>query len=1145
MNTIVADTKGWTRRRAFWVAYVVLAAIALFTALRLFPQAIPLLNLDIKLARHDAVANAIRIAQEQDLAPPGARTAVRFTHDDDTQNYVELEGGGKRAFTGLLEGGAYAPYWWEVRLFAPGEITESIVRFRPDGTPYGFTLKLPETYAPPDPAGLALTEEAARAIAEREAAAHWNVDFAHYKPLEHTLLQRTNGRVDHAFVYERKDASAGEARFRVRLGVAGNRLNDVTHFAFVPDAFERRYQELRSANNTIAGAATLTAGVLYGLGGCVIGLLWLLREHWLLWRPALRAGFVVGGLMAAASLASTPTAWFGYDTAEPLTSFWGRQIGAGFTVLILGGLAYALVFMAAESLSRRAFPRHPQLWKLWTGAAAATPQTIGRTVGGYLFVALELAFIALFYYATNRWLGWWQPSESLTDPNILGSAVPALSPIALSLQAGFMEESVFRAVPLSLAALIGARYGHRNAAIAIAVLLQALVFGGAHANYPGFPSYSRLVELIVPSIIWALLFLRFGLLVTVLLHALFDLSLFSIPLFLVDAPGATLQRVLVVAAGLTPLAIVLLQRLRAGRWHEMPEALRNAGWQLVRPADEVELVAPSEVRELPRWIRGLHRALPVLGVAGLVIWASATQFRPDVPTLPVSRKQAIDVAEEALRARGVELDSEWKRFARVRLAPNDPSQSMWHEFVWREGGPAKYEELIGNTLAPPQWEVRFARFTGDVAQRAEEWRVTVVGTGKVRQVRHDLPEARPGASLDRDQALAVAQRAIREQIGLDPARLRLISAVESQKPARRDWTFGFTNPDVQMPEGGEARVQAGVAGDEAVYAGRYVFIPETWTRQESERESQFTFVKLAIAAFSALILVSGLVFAAMQWMRGRFDKRALWRVIWISFAVAVVSIANNWPQMAMNLRTSEPVITQASLSIVAAVFGSVFAALTLGLLSAIGAWATVQRPPFAFAGRWPAWLAGVCAALIVAGFEAGLSALAPQTSPAWPTYALAGQAVPFLGAAILGAGALGAIGVGLFILAWLERVTRHWQRHLWLAAGVLLLVLTAIALVGTARFIAALLSGAITGAGAVVIVYGVLRFDLRTVPAYIATGLIAGIVESAAHNATPMSYAEGAVAVIAIVAITIAVMRYLDRQPAAAAPSSAVPVGPD
>jgi len=186
-------------------------------------------------------------------------------------------------------------------------------------------------------------------------------------------------------------------------------------------------------------------------------------------------------------------------------------------LLVFGSLAYGAVFMAGESLARRAFPHQPQLWRVWGRDAAPTGEVLGRTLGGYLFVPIELALIAAFYYATNRWLGWWQPSEVLTDPNILGSAVPALTPIATSLQDGFMEECAFRAIPLALGALIGARYGRRTLGIVVAVIVQALVFGGAHATYPGFPAYSRPLELFVPSILWALIFLRYGLLPTILL----------------------------------------------------------------------------------------------------------------------------------------------------------------------------------------------------------------------------------------------------------------------------------------------------------------------------------------------------------------------------------------------------------------------------------------------------------------------------------------------------------------------------------------------------------------------------------------------------------------------------------------------------
>jgi hypothetical protein len=68
--------------------------------------------------------------------------------------------------------------------------------------------------------------------------------------------------------------------------------------------------------------------------------------------------------------------------------------------------------MASEALTRRAFPHHPQLWRVWSRDAAPTPAILGRTAGGYLFVPVELAFIALFYAWTNRYSDGGSPPSS-------------------------------------------------------------------------------------------------------------------------------------------------------------------------------------------------------------------------------------------------------------------------------------------------------------------------------------------------------------------------------------------------------------------------------------------------------------------------------------------------------------------------------------------------------------------------------------------------------------------------------------------------------------------------------------------------------------------------------------------------------------
>ncbi len=169
------------RKPAFWIAYAIAALLALAIAARLFPLAIPIVNLDVKVSRTEAIASARALATKLHIAPAGARVAARFAHDGTTQNYVELEGGGKAAFADLTRGDRYSPYWWEVRLFTLGAIEETIIRLSPNGAPAGFARRLPETYVR-DAARKALDAASARAIAETRARDDWGIDLRAVSP---------------------------------------------------------------------------------------------------------------------------------------------------------------------------------------------------------------------------------------------------------------------------------------------------------------------------------------------------------------------------------------------------------------------------------------------------------------------------------------------------------------------------------------------------------------------------------------------------------------------------------------------------------------------------------------------------------------------------------------------------------------------------------------------------------------------------------------------------------------------------------------------------------------------------------------------------------------------------------------------------
>ena len=454
----------------------------------------------------------------------------------------------------------------------------------------------------------------------------WDVDLTEYELVQSSRVEQPSGRVDHTFVYEHSDRQAGEGRFRLRLVVSGDRPTELTHLLQIPEGFDRRYEEMRSANNGIAGGSLLAIALLYGVGA-VVGLFVLLRRRWVLWRMPLICGASIAVLQALAAFNAWPLIWINYDTAVSESSFAIQQIVTILSSVVLFAILFTLSFMAAESLSRRAFPHHVQFWRCWSRDGARSWPIVGQTAAGYLAVGVMLAFLVAFYWITRSQLGWWSPSDALYEPDSVATVLPWLNPLAISLQAGFMEECLFRAVPLAGAALLGERFGRRRAWIAAAFVVQILVFGAAHANYPAQPAYARLVELILPSAAFGLLYLRFGLLPAIVMHFAFDAVLFSMPLFLSTASGAWIDRGLFVAIFLLPVWVVLAARVRGGAWIEAPAQLFNGAWQPppAEPPQTQPQAAPSPRRTWSRCRRENDQRQTAVATArsasGILLWA--------------------------------------------------------------------------------------------------------------------------------------------------------------------------------------------------------------------------------------------------------------------------------------------------------------------------------------------------------------------------------------------------------------------------------------------------------------------------------------------------------------------------------------------
>ena len=586
------------RSSRFAILVAVLAALAAATAAWLFPRAFPIVALKQSLTRDVALARADSFFRAHSLAPAGARTAVRFEGNDSLRTFVELAGGGHDSLNALVRGNDVAPFTWSVRAFVPGNPREARVDFAPDGRIIAFERKLADADRRP-----AVSADSGQRLAEQaldtwidDRADRWKLVTASYE------TKKTSGRVDRTYTFERVDRRIGGAPIRAEVGIAGDTPARVRPFVEIPESFKRRYAEMRSWNSLLALLATL--GIL---GVSIVGIIALsrfARERRVRWREPMMVGAVIGALALAAGINEMPGSWFAYDTAMSPAAFLGLQFVLAVVIGLFTALLVVFTLAAAEASTRHAFPWHLDWWKLWR--YRGTREVAARVGGGYAVATIAFAYVAVFYLVTRTLFGWWVPSELLDDPNQIASPMPWISGIAVSVNAGVWEESLFRALPLSLLSLWVGQRPRRRWWLAAGVVGSALIFGFAHASYQSWPPYSRGVEIFLDACFWAVLFLNFGLIVTVVAHFVYDLVLFGIFATSGTAVEYRITAAIILLALLAPALAVVWRWARQRRLIPAPEDARFVAWTPSAAEAPAAPFTPREAGVFSKRARGLR-----------------------------------------------------------------------------------------------------------------------------------------------------------------------------------------------------------------------------------------------------------------------------------------------------------------------------------------------------------------------------------------------------------------------------------------------------------------------------------------------------------------------------------------------------------
>ena len=497
------------------------------------------------------------------------------------------------------------------------------------------------------------------------------------------------------------------------------------------------------------------------------------------------------------------------------------------------------------------------------------------------------------------------------------------------------------------------------------------------------------------------------------------------------------------------------------------------------------------------------------------MWGLSASFSPDAPALEHGDGQARAAAREMLARRDIDLGDDWRELAAAQ-AP----LGLQDRFVWTEGGPDAYRELLGQYLPTPRRTVRYARFEGDIAERAEEYLVFVGPDGEAQRMVHALPEGRPGAELEEHEARAIALSAVIARHGLTSGALEEVSADPSQLPSRRDWSFVFRDLENYPLDTGEARISVRIAGDEVVDTGRFVHIPEDWERDHRKERSVAQVVQIACVVLLVLLFVAGAVLAVVRWSRGRFARTTFLTFFLLLAGLGIVQLANGFRPITSQFDTTQPWQLQVGIVLVGGLIATLAVAGVTALLVGL---AHRWLPPQPADDRRSSLAAGLGLGAALAGLAAAAGSLAPSTMPDWQSFTGAADTVPAVAAALAPFDAwLSAAALALFMVAVLEALTAGWRRLRAVGAAALLAFGLVVAGSGSVESLALWLAEGL-GTGLVLLAAWVLviRHQPAIVPLVVAAGAVLGALQRAAVNPFPGAAVGSIVGAAAILVVAV------------------------
>lgn len=884
----------FSRKEKFLLVFLgVLACLSIGFYLKYNAKASPQYAVSFKITREEAEAKAQQFLEQQNLQTNGYKRATIFTYNqENADTYLQREVGVER--TGILASDEVDLWHFSSRFFKPLQQEEYSVNFLPNGRLAGFTKVLPE-----DAKGAMLSQEEAQKIAENFVTDVAKYELANWHVVEQQTENRPN-RVDHTFIFEKNSFHEKDATYRIEVAVFGDLVGSYFEFLKIPENWERDWAKERSKNE-LAGFVAAVAMFLCFIIPIFVLIVILYKKRLLRWKFALWSAAISSLITFLMFLNMYPSLVYGYNT----TQSWVVYICFNLFYNLLGdtisgGLMIFAILLVGEALYREIFPAKMALEHLVKNGlrskSLAKALFIGSCVG-IIVIAFQIA-----YYLIGQKTGMWTPADVPYD-DIMSSMIPWIFPLFIGFTAALSEEGIFRLFGISFLK----KYLRHTW---LAVLIVSIIFGFVHSGYPQMPWFARGIEVALPAIVMAIVFLKYGFTASFTVH--FTINAFGTALgmlvLLKGNPATIIPSILV---GLLPLLLALVLWLIA--WRRAGFAASEDNWtnaavtqQLLQENTSSDMAKQQLQPNATTATIANHGKLyqPLTAVAKLLLFFGAIlgislviifyrKTNPQTETRYLLTRQEISAkATEALTQKGID-SSVYSQSISMEKRSLDVTAAS---YIIEKADLATLRQASLETNFTG-WSVRFFK-----PLEKEEYSIILLPNGTVYDIIHTVDERAEGAKLSSPEATALATQYLKEH-QLDTSLYKIISQEETQRDFRTDYHFVFEKQATKIAEA-TYRLSFDVLGDEPAGLNSFVKIPEEWTR-EHEKIKTRDILALTLIVITIIILIGIHIHEFLHQVRANKVKFGFAKKIaWVFLAINILNFINNAPSIFMSYDTT-------------------------------------------------------------------------------------------------------------------------------------------------------------------------------------------------------------------------------------------------